>query len=286
MFLRGIVFFLISISFSWGLFGILWGTGQFRNGLESSHLIYLFLFMFGPAIGAIITAFIFDRGNIKSLLGLKLKPSFWWLLALITPALIIGLATWLTQFFPETTLQEPSDAMRRLVEGKVSGELLEEKLETMPPFLVIALLTIISSGIINGILTLSEELGWRGYLWSIIRPIGFWKASLITGVLWGAWHAPIIIMGYNYPGEPVMGPLMMILFTTGLSPIMGWLRDQSSSVLTGSIFHGVINGLAPLSVSLIVTDNVFYNGIMGWPGIVVLGAVAICIVLLPKKEIQ
>jgi hypothetical protein len=41
-------------------------------------------------------------------------------------------------------------------------------------------------------------------------PLGKWKAYLIVGVIWGLWHAPLIAIGFNYPGMPVLGILMMI----------------------------------------------------------------------------
>ncbi|WP_340681246.1 CPBP family intramembrane glutamic endopeptidase [Natrinema gelatinilyticum] len=44
-----------------------------------------------------------------------------------------------------------------------------------------------------------EEFGWRGLLFLKRSPLGFWRVSLLTGVVWGLWHAPLIVQGYNSP---------------------------------------------------------------------------------------
>ena len=58
---------------------------------------------------------------------------------------------------------------------------------------------------INGIFGFGEEFGWRGYLLPKLMPLGKLKAYTIVGVIWGLWHAPLIVVGFNYPGYPVIG---------------------------------------------------------------------------------
>src|SRR5690606_5169549 len=81
--------------------------------------------------------------------------------------------------------------------------------------------------ILNGFFTFGEEFGWRAYLQPKLMPLGFRKAMLAVGVIWGLWHAPIIAMGHNYgfgyPGEPWTGILAMVWFTIPLAVIIGWL---------------------------------------------------------------
>ncbi|MGB5172147.1 MAG: type II CAAX endopeptidase family protein, partial [Eudoraea sp.] len=46
---------------------------------------------------------------------------------------------------------------------------------------------------------LGEEIGWRGFLVpELYKKYGFTKTSLISGVIWGAWHLPILLFAdYN-----------------------------------------------------------------------------------------
>ncbi len=47
------------------------------------------------------------------------------------------------------------------------------------------------------------------------------KANLVTGVIWGLWHAPLIALGHNWTAPPgCLGIFMFVLITTPLSFIL------------------------------------------------------------------
>jgi uncharacterized protein len=56
-------------------------------------------------------------------------------------------------------------------------------------------------------LAFGEEFGWRGYLLPRLLPLGEVKAAIIVGLIWGPWHLPVLIVGLNYPGEPIIAVL-------------------------------------------------------------------------------
>jgi membrane protease YdiL (CAAX protease family) len=102
---------------------------------------------------------------------------------------------------------------------------------------------------VNGVFAFGEEFGWRGYLLWELAPLGFWKASLAVGALWGVWHAPVIVEGYNYPSFPLVGVVAMTVATVALSPVYTYLVVRAESVLAATLFHGVFNGSAGLVVA-------------------------------------
>src|SRR5436305_814196 len=59
-------------------------------------------------------------------------------------------------------------------------------------------------------LAFGEQWGWRGYLLPRLLPLGQWPALLLSGAIWGLWHAPVILLGYNYPQHPILGVLVMV----------------------------------------------------------------------------
>ncbi len=122
---------------------------------------------------------------------------------------------------------------------------------------------------INAAAAFGEELGWRGFLWHELKPIGFWRASLVIGFFWGFWHLPIIVNGYNYPGHPVAGPIMMALMTMLLSPLIGYVRLRAESVFAAAVFHGTFNAAATLVIFL-KGGNVLVTGITGAIGMATL----------------
>ena len=110
---------------------------------------------------------------------------------------------------------------------------------------------VLLSPILNGLFTFGEEFGWRAYLLPKLMPLGGRKAVLISGVIWGIWHWPIIAMGHNYgldyPGAPWLGMLLMVVFTVTIGALISWATIKAGSVWPAVIGHAAINGIAALA---------------------------------------
>jgi uncharacterized protein len=151
---------------------------------------------------------------------------------------------------------------------------------TMPPALAlypIGMLAAFSAGLtINGLFAFGEEYGWRGFLMDELRSIGVVRANLLIGVLWGLWHAPIILMGFNYGKYALPGILMMCVFTTPLSFVMWYARDYTGSLLAPAILHGAFNGFAGFFLLFLANPNPLVRapvGVVGAVGLAIVAAV-------------
>ena len=123
--------------------------------------------------------------------------------------------------------------------------------------------------LINTFFALGEEIGWRGFLYPQLKArFGRKKAWLFGGVIWGAWHWPLIwLIGYEYGaaagnpagyvGFPVTGMLLFCVFTAGWGILHDWLYERSGSIWIPSLLHGALNAAAtlPLSVCLANTGS-------------------------------
>ena len=97
---------------------------------------------------------------------------------------------------------------------------------------------------LNGVFAFGEEYGWRGWLAEELRPLGAFWANLLTGVLWGAWHAPLILLGYNYAGYAKLGTAFMIAWCVPASFLLWRARQVTDSLIAPAVvLHGAINGL-------------------------------------------
>ncbi len=109
-------------------------------------------------------------------------------------------------------------------------------------FFVLALVQSVLVGPFIGIvIAFGEEYGWRGYLQNELFKMGRLRGVLLLGVIWGAWHWPLILMGYNFPGQPLLGVLLMTLYTIGLAVVLGYVVLKSGSVLLASYLHALNN---------------------------------------------
>lgn len=149
--------------------------------------------------------------------------------------------------------------------------------------LYLSVLAILAGLSVNMLAAFGEELMWRGYLWEKFRHLGFGKASLLIGMLWGIWHAPLVILfGLNYPEMPYLGVIMMILFCMMLSPILCYYRAKGMAVIYPAIFHGTLNAIAGVSILLFKEPNLFWVSVPGAVGICVLSFFAI----IDSKRLQ
>lgn len=90
---------------------------------------------------------------------------------------------------------------------------------------------------------LGEEIGWRGFLAPRMAQLaGFMPSVFIVGLIWGAWHMPLILFGsYNAETEWwVAIPCFMVL-VLGISLIAAWLRLKSGSLWPAAILHASHN---------------------------------------------
>jgi membrane protease YdiL (CAAX protease family) len=101
---------------------------------------------------------------------------------------------------------------------------------------------------INILFALGEELSWRGFLLPHLMPIGQWKAIIISGLIWGVWHAPAIVREHNYPGYPILGIFMVIVFCNLVGTIFAWLYLNPKSPWIAALAHGFVNAVAGLPV--------------------------------------
>lgn len=123
---------------------------------------------------------------------------------------------------------------------------------------------------INAIAGFGEELGWRGLLQKELAYLGFWKSNILIGLIWGVWHAPIILQGHNYPEHPETGIFMMIIFTLLLAPIFSYVRLKAKSVIPAAIAHGTLNATFALDLMVIRGGNDLTVGISGLAGFIAL----------------
>jgi len=96
---------------------------------------------------------------------------------------------------------------------------------------------------------------------------------LLIGIIWGIWHAPIILQGHNYPEHPKIGVFMMVIFTILLAPIFSYVRLKAKSVIAAAIIHGTLNATFALNLMVIKGGNDLTVGISGLAGFIALALV-------------
>jgi hypothetical protein len=130
-----------------------------------------------------------------------------------------------------------------------------------------------------------EEIGWRGYGVDSLRSRwGMLPATLLFGVLWAGWHAPLVLVEGTYQRElaQMENPLFLANFFLSVVPaavVANWVYYRNNRSIIASIgFHAVVNAAAvfpsagqiaksiatvfflAVALVLIVLDRIFAEG--------------------------
>lgn len=269
--LKGIVWFtLLACGLAWLVVSPLWLSGE---GLRHQFALPLMAaMMLTPALSALIVTRLISRpaGDMWTATGLRLgRGRGWgwhWLFAWTVPPLLVMAAPFVGAALGLFPLDLSLSTLRALLEQ--AGAL--EALGVMPLWVLAAVqigVGLVLAPVLNALPVFGEEWGWRGYLLPQLLPLGQWPALLISGVIWGLWHAPVILLGYNYPQHPQLGVLLMVGFCVIWGIIFGWSRLATGSVWPAVIGHGALNGMAGVTVLLAAVDQPFDTALAGITGL-------------------
>lgn len=244
-------------------------------------------YMFVPMIIAIIVQKVIYKEHIKKPLGISFKLNRWFLVAWLLPPFIAFATIGVSLLLPGVEYSPEMEGLLERFESVLTAEQLqqmEKQAEALPfhPIWIGLLLGLIAGVTINAVAGFGEELGWRGLLQREFGYMGFWKSSAIIGVIWGIWHAPIILQGHNYHQHPLTGVLMMTLFVMLLAPIFSYVRLKANSVIAAAIIHGSLNATGGLSLMVIKGGNDLTVGVTGLAGFIVLAFVNIGLLLYDR----
>ena len=123
-----------------------------------------------------------------------------------------------------------------------------------------------------------EEYGWRGYLLPRLLPLGELRASLLVGVIWGAWHFPNALQEATM-ANAVAVLLFYIVANTALSPLFTrFFLASGGSVAVAWVLHAAFNFFFTLTLEqlMVVEESVFAGAML------VVVAMAACLLYLRR----
>ncbi|MCB0115607.1 MAG: CPBP family intramembrane metalloprotease [Caldilineaceae bacterium] len=111
--------------------------------------------------------------------------------------------------------------------------------------------------VLSALSAVGEEIGWRGLLIpQLARVQSFQRTALISGVIWGLWHVPLIIGGGYSSGAPTWYAVAcFMVLVIGMSFAFAWLRLASGSIWPSVIMHAVHNAFIQSVLDKITVDT-------------------------------
>ena len=236
-------------------------------GLASSELMWGSLWSITPVVATLIMLLVvtrdgYSREGWKSLGLHRLGLNVWWIAFGLTflMSLIASIIVWAT---PLASFVLPESGIANPLIG----------------FLINVVILALA-------FSLWEEVGMRGYLLPKLLPLGRRRALLLSGLVWAAWHMPLIFLTplYHTAGNRLIVLPLFVGTIVAASFFFGYLRIYSGSVWPASIAHAVHNAAwATLAAFTLTSNPVMVNEYLaGDNGILILATTALGAVLVGR----
>ena len=249
------LFVAVSFGLAWLVALPLWSLGPEHESFALVLGLTAPAMMFTPTLAVLAVTFIMrvpGKGHRLRFLGMwPLRPAkrvVWWTVAAIfAPALVVAATVGVSALFGWTTLDLVGFSG---FEESLAGMLPDTGVALPPLGVLVAaqFLAIPFGALFNSVFAAGEEIGWRGWLLPALRPLGVWPSLLVSGAIWGLWHSPLILLGYNFGLTDWRGVALMTAGCMAWGVLFGWSRLRTGSVWPAVVGHGALNASASMVV--------------------------------------
>lgn len=220
---------VLTVAFSSPCYALTITSGHLSGGAGA----YVSGLMWCPALAALITA----RWLGSPLDGWRWPAPRWLWIGYLLPIGYAGFAYAAVWTFGAGTFPAPDFV--QTTRNALGLPLLSNGAVVLTAWLIYG-----TTGMVQGTArALGEEIGWRGYLAPrLVERFGFLPGSLIVGVVWAAWHIPILVFADYRSASPlwIAVPSFCVMILA-LSVTLSWLRLRSGSLWPCALLHASHN---------------------------------------------
>jgi uncharacterized protein len=270
---RWFVYFYFLLTFLY-LIGVIASLIQPEQTMTISSLLLI-----PNLIGLILLVVLRWRGGKEAFADAGLAGGKWrvWLVYGVGLVAFYGLQTFLNYVFKLGQVVDLEAAFPQMAAANLPASAL------MP---IMALNTVIIGPFLGLIIALGEEYGWRGYLQTELTRLGRIRGVFLLGVIWGIWHWPVIWMGYNYPGQPVLGSIAMLFVCVILAYFFAYAVFKSNGIWTAAYLHALNNqALNFFVLTMVMPTSMLFSFGMGLPSLALGGIIVLLILRDPVWKV-
>ena len=259
------IFIALTFVLSWTYeFCVVWPVMSGAWGALSPAIVQMCVVavMFVPALSVVLTRLITHEGFSNSaIMPVQFKQTWkWWVAGWFGPAvLIIAGAIFYFVVHPEDFDPTFSVLTSTLTASATDAQALSSS-DVFTLVMMQVITGILLAPALNLFVCFGEEWGWRGYLLPhMLEEHSIFTTLLVSGCIWGLWHAPLIMMGHNYGfgywGFPYTGILMMCAMSMVFGTVFSFITIKSGSCLPAVFAHGSLNGVAGVGILFSATGG-------------------------------
>lgn len=299
---KKILWFIALVIGIYGVISIVVSFVDMEEAGLSGEITKILAYFWTPAIAAAIVQLgIFKEPMSNYGLIRKYMDRRWYWFGLSLPYLALG-GTVLIVFIFGNLFKIPG--FGEIVYSELSFNLLEKLslgyvfplseyayISEMPPEILFNFVFLLVMGFVIGpslylIVTLGEEIGWRGLMTVETQKLGYWESNLMVGGLWALSYLPLMMMSGGGTDIPITFLLVNVGFCVSTTFVMSYLNFKSNSILASAAFRGVLSFTVVAFNFWIVGGDDLVGSMTGVAGILFFMIVAFLISRFDKEFVE
>lgn len=243
--------------------------------------LFLVVLMGIPALGALVANLVFsdELPAFPAIWPIPVRPA---IAVTVAAPVLFGLSYLIATIAGLTYPQWGLGGLLNRVTDQLSAPLTHGVASAAPAITLVAypIISTLVGATLFAFIALGSELGWRGYLFTRLLPLGPNKASVLTGICWGLWFVPLVyvwsreVEATGLPTVMVHGLALAIVLSVLLGNLIRRTRHVGIAALCLGAFAGQDSGIWS---HLFEQASPPWTGTTGWINIAVWGVAAVAL---------
>lgn len=205
--------------------------------VRTGNWVWVLPLMWSPAAASVVARLVLREGFADVSFRVGGRRGWWAILVAVVFPLVIGLTVYGIAWLTGLARFDPRP-------GVLAAQLVGDSAAPVAVFLVMLAVAATIGTVVGALAAAGEEIGWRGYLLTRLIDAGIPRPILVSGLIWGLWHVPVVLgTGYAAGPSPAASALLLVALATAFGVVFARLRLETGSVWPAIVLHAAWNSI-------------------------------------------
>jgi uncharacterized protein len=205
--------------------------------VETGNGVWVIPLMWSPAAASVVARLVLREGFTDVSFRVGGRRGWQAILMAVVFPLVIGLTAYGIAWMIGLARFDPRP-------GGLAAQLAADSASPVVAFLVMLAVATTVGTVVGTLTAAGEEIGWRGYMLTRLIDAGVPRPILISGLIWGLWHVPVVLgAGYAAGPSPAASAVLLVVLATAFGFVFARLRVETGSVWPAIILHAAWNSI-------------------------------------------
>lgn len=205
--------------------------------VKTGNLAWVIPLMWSPAAASMVARLVLREGFADVSFRVGGRRGWQAILVAVIFPIVVGLTVYGIAWMTGLARFDPRP-------GGLAAQLAADSAAPFVAFLIMLAVAATIGTVVGTLTAAGEEIGWRGYLLTRLIDAGVPRPILVSGLVWGLWHVPVILgVGYAAGPSPAASAVLLVAMATAFGFVFARLRLETGSVWPAIMLHAAWNSI-------------------------------------------